>query len=318
MGIAMKKVLITGGAGFIGSNLAERLLLENRKVVCVDNFLLGSRDNLRNCLGNVNFTLYEEDVRDTDKLCSIMERHGTEEVFHLAANSDIKRGGENPKIDLEHTFMTTYSVLEAMRRTGTGKLFFASTSAVYGEKMGLKLKEDMGELLPVSYYGASKLASEAAISAYTTMNGWTATIFRFANVVGPKLTHGVIYDFIQKLKKNPSHLQILGDGRQCKPYIYSGDLLDAVLLADGNASPGLQVYNAGVDSATSVDRIADMVCESMHLSGVVYEHTGGDRGWKGDVPSFRFDLDKIHAAGWTAEHTSDGAVRQTLRDILGD
>lgn len=313
----MKKVLITGGAGFIGSNLAERLLAENCEVVCVDNFLLGSKDNLRECLGNRNFTLYEEDVTDTDKLCSIMGRHRTEEVFHLAANSDIKRGGENPRIDLGHTFMTTYSVLEAMRCMGVGRLFFASTSAVYGEKTDMELVEDMGELLPVSYYGAAKLASEAAISAYVSMNGWTATIFRFANVIGPKLTHGVVYDFIHKLKKNPTHLQILGDGKQCKPYIYSSDLLEAVLRVGRKTSPGLQVYNVGVDSATSVDRIADMVCESMHLSGVIYEHTEGDRGWKGDVPSFRFGLDKIHAAGWTARYTSDEAVRQTLRDIVG-
>ena len=213
-------ILITGGAGFIGSHLTDTLLRSGNRVICVDNFELGTRDNLKEVLKRADFFLAEGTAADADFLSEIMQKYQIEMVYHMAANSDIQKSAASPDIDFVNTFSTTYGVLEAMRRSGVKKLFFASTSAVYGEKMGKKLTEDIGELSPISYYGGAKLASEAFISSYSYMNDFDVTIFRFPNVIGPRLTHGVIFDFIKKLQENPAKLQILGDGTQEKPYIY--------------------------------------------------------------------------------------------------
>lgn len=313
----MQNVLITGGAGFIGSNLAARLTGLGCRVVCADNFILGSRENVASLLENENFELCELDVTDQKELERLMKYRKTDMVFHLAANSDIQKSGRVPRIDLDHTFLTTASVLEAMRENGVKQIFFASTSAVYGEMPGTRLKEDTGGLQPVSYYGGAKLASEAMISAYAYMNDMRATIFRFANVIGPGLTHGVIFDFIRKLRDNPGRLQILGDGTQRKPYIHVDDLMDAMLQMTKMPPDGVETYNVGVDSSTTVAEIADIVCEGMGLKEVEYQYTGGSRGWKGDVPSFSYDLDKIHATGWRAGYTSSEAVRATVNAVLG-
>ncbi|MCM1284291.1 MAG: NAD-dependent epimerase/dehydratase family protein [Clostridium sp.] len=312
----MQNILITGGAGFIGANLAAKLTELGYRVVCVDNFTLGSRDNVSRLLGNENFELCELDATNKEELEKLMAIQKTDMVFHLAANSDIQKSGKTPKIDLDNTFLTTASVLEAMRANNIKQIFFASTSAVYGEKPGIRLKEDTGGLQPISYYGGAKLASEAMISAYAYMNDMKATIFRFANVIGPGLTHGVIFDFIRKLRENPKRLEILGDGTQKKPYIHVADLLNAMLQVTGESADGVEIYNVGVDSDTTVTEIADIVCENMGLKGVEYQYTGGSRGWKGDVPSFSYNLDKIHAKGWRADHTSNEAVRDTVAAVL--
>jgi UDP-glucose 4-epimerase len=204
--------------------------------------------------------------------------------------------------------------LQAMRRHEVKELLFASTSAVYGDKPGL-LRESGGDLQPISYYGAAKLASEAFISAFALMCGLSANIIRFPNVVGERLTHGAIYDFIKKLKANPRELEILGDGQQEKPYTYVHDLVEALLfLPFGEV--GVNIYNAGVESATTTRRIADIVCEEMGLVGVEYRFTGGSVGWKGDVARFQYDLTKIHEAGWRAKHSSDEAVRLAARAAI--
>lgn len=308
-------ILITGGAGFIGSHLAERMLKEGHKVFCVDNFELGKPENVAHLNKMETFKLYKEDVSNIDVLDAIMKENDINLVFHLAANSDIQKSGKNPGIDFKNTFSTTYAVLECMRKNNIKRLFFASTSAVYGEKVDISLTEKTGELAPISYYGGGKLASEAFIHSYTYMNDFDVTIFRFPNVIGPHLTHGVIFDFIRKLKKNPSELQILGDGTQTKPYIYVLDLIDAIVMVTLSDEKGVQIYNAGVDTSTSVKKIADMVCKKMNLSNVTYAFTGGKIGWKGDVPTFKYDLTKIHQRGWTASHTSDESVQATLDSI---
>jgi UDP-glucose 4-epimerase len=236
--------------------------------------------------------------------------NAVDRAYHLAANSDIQKGGKDPSIDRRDTFETTAAVLDAMRKYEVKELLFASTSAVYGDKQGA-LKEDTGDLRPVSYYGAAKLASEAFISAYAAMNGLAANIIRFPNVVGSRLTHGAVFDFIAKLRRNPKELEILGDGKQDKPYIYVADLIDAMLSM--KYAPGVEIFNAGVDTSTTVRRIADIVCEEMGLRDVEYKFTGGAAGWLGDVPKFKYDLSKIHAFGWTAKHTSDEAVRLAAR-----
>lgn len=224
----MENILITGGAGFIGAHLSRTLLADGHKVVVADDFTLGNRENVADCLENPNFTLVEQDVTDVERLVALMEEYQIERVYHLAANSDIQKSAKVPGIDYDKTFNTTYSVVEAMRRTGCKKLFFASTSAVYGDKAGINMTEEIGGLAPISYYGGAKLASEAFISSYSYMNDFEVLIFRFPNVIGPGLTHGVIFDFIRKLQKNPKELEILGDGTQCKPYLYVLDLVDAI------------------------------------------------------------------------------------------
>lgn len=309
-------ILITGGAGFIGSNLTAKLLEQGHRIVCVDNFTLGTEMNVKCFLENKEYKLIQQNVEEVDELEKIMKEEAIEYVFHMAANSDIQKSAINPDIDFTNTFATTYSVLECMRRCGVKKMFFASTSAVYGEKRGVLLNENTGGLAPISYYGGAKLASEAFISSYAYMNDFDVLVFRFPNVIGPGLTHGVIFDFVNKLRNNSKTLTILGDGTQCKPYIYVNDLVAAIVRFAFEESKGVRLYNLGVEGATSVTRIADYVCEAMQLEGVKYQYTGGNRGWKGDVPEFQYDLSKIHAEGWDARYTSDQAVQETLKAIL--
>jgi UDP-glucose 4-epimerase len=304
-------ILVAGGAGFIGGHLTDVLMQEEHFVACADNLCLGSANTLSRHFGNTLFRFYEMDLCDEANLKAIFARHSFERVYHLAANSDIQKSGEDPSIDLHNTFFTTVGILNAMREYGVKELMFASTSAVYGDKRGI-LKEDTGDLRPISYYGGAKLASEAFISSFAAMNGFKANIIRFPNVVGPRLTHGVIHDFIAKLCKNRASLEILGDGRQEKPYIYVADLIEAIMAL--RYETGVQVYNVGVESATTVRRIADIVCEEMGLRDVEYRFTGGSVGWLGDVPKFQYDLSKIRLLGWRAKHTSDEAVRLAARN----
>lgn len=311
----MEKNMITGGAGFIGSHLAKLLLDKGHEVVCVDNFELGKKENVAALTDNPNFRLVELDVSDVEKFSELLGECGTERVFHLAANSDIQKSARMPGVDFTNTFSTTYSVLEGMRRNGIKKLFFASTSAVYGDKEGKNVSEDTGDLRPISYYGGAKLASEAFISSYAYMNDLEVLIFRFPNVIGPNLTHGVIFDFIRKLRANPRELEILGDGTQCKPYLYVIDLVEAIADYSFKQGKGVEILNIGVDTATTVREIADMVCKRLGLENVEYKFTGGNVGWKGDVPAFQYDLSKIYATGWRAKHNSNESVQATLDSL---
>ena len=312
------KALVVGGAGFIGSNLCEALIDRENQVVCIDNLSNGNRENINEILSNENFIFYEGDATDKEFLEKVFSEEKPNAVFHLAANSDIQASASNPAVEYRNTYTTTFSILECMRKYGTKQLFFASTSAIYGDKRGVKLREDTPDLSPISYYGAAKLGSEALIQAYSYMNDMNALIFRFPNVIGPKLTHGVIYDFIRKLDNNKEVLNILGDGKQTKPYIYVRDLVEAIVDFTSETKTGVEIYNLGVSGATSVREIADIICEELGLKNVRYEFTGGESGWKGDVPQFQYCLDKIHKLGWKAQYTSDEAVRKTVRDVIGE
>ncbi len=236
-------------------------------------------------------------------------------VFHLAANSDIARSHADPSVDLNMTFMTTYSVLEQMRTHDVKKLMFASTSAIYGNAYGIEVTETYGPLFPTSHYGACKLASEGIIASYCENYGIQAYITRFPNVCGERTTHGVLHDFVKKLKKHPCELEVLGDGRQAKPYLYVKDLVDAILFVIQHSNNQINYFNLGVEGNTTVTKIAEMVISSMGLSAKI-RYTGGDRGWVGDVPLFRYNLDKIHQLGWKASLSSDEAVQKAIDYIL--
>ena len=310
------KVLVAGGAGFIGSNLIDNLLEKGHEVVCVDNYFLGVKENIAHLEKNSNFTMYEHDLCELEILEKIFEKEKVEYVFQLAANSDIQASAKNPIIEYQNTYTTTFNILECMRLFGVKRLFFASTSAVYGEKIGEILTELTADLRPVSYYGGSKLGAEAIISAFSYMNDFETLVFRFPNVVGPRLTHGVIFDFIKKLEKNNTELEILGDGTQCKPYIYVTDLVEAIEKYMITNVKGMTIYNLGVEGATTVTKIADIICEKLGLTGVKYNYTGGNVGWRGDVPRFQYDLSKIYATGWRASYSSDEAVAKTVEMVL--
>ena len=310
------KMLVVGGAGFIGSHLCDALIEEGNEVICIDNLSAGAKENVAHLISNDRFSFYKINASDIDELDKIFEQIIPDYVFHLAANSDIQASADNPKVEYENTYTTTFNLLLCMRKYNVKKMFFASTSAVYGDKRNIVLDENTSNLMPISYYGASKLGSEALISAFSYMNDMKVLVFRFPNVIGPRLTHGVIFDFIKKLKDNPQKLQILGDGRQTKPYIYISDLVDAIMTFKENVTENVLLYNVGVNGATSVSTIADITCQEMNLTDVQYEYTGGEGGWKGDVPRFEYCLDKIHKAGWQAKYTSDDAVRMTVRENI--
>lgn len=309
-------VLVAGGAGFIGSHLIDRLLSKGHRVICADKLTMG-RKNIEHLSNTQNFEFYDMELTDQQMVDMLFAEKKIDVVYHLAANSDIQKGGNEPSIDFRDTFLTTRALLEAMRKYGVKKIFFASTSAVYGDMPNEDLTEITGGIMPVSYYGGAKLASEAIICSYVSMCNISAVIFRFPNVIGPRLTHGVVYDFIRKLRKNSQELEILGDGKQCKPYIYVLDLVNAIVELTNQFKKGVEVYNISVvGEGTTVTRIAEIVVEELGLNNVSFKYTGGDRGWKGDVPRFKYDISKVLATGWVPNYTSDEAVRKTVKDVI--
>lgn len=308
-------IFVSGGAGFIGSHLIDRLIQNGHHVICVDKLLMGEA-NISHLKSNPLFTFYHNEINDQQFIDNIFEKYKPKIVYHLAANSDIQKGGTNPNIDFNDTFLTTYTLLESMRKFNIKNLFFASTSAVYGNKPNILLTENIGDLNPISYYGGAKLSSEAIISSYTAMCNLKTIIFRFPNVIGPRLTHGVIFDFMNKLKQTPDKLVILGDGTQCKPYIYVDDLINAIELLTNYFPQGKQIYNVSVNSGgTTVTKIAEILVNELNLSNVKFIYTGGDIGWKGDVPTFQYDISKILSTGWVPQYTSEEAVIKTVREI---
>lgn len=309
----MKEILITGGAGFIASHLAPALLKKGYRVVAVDNFHLGKKENIAHLLDNKNFSFEKLDVLDKDKIKKLFRRHSFETVYHLAANSDISRGSVDRTLDLDLNLLTTISVLDAMVESGCKKLVFASTSAIFGEKNG-RIAEDTGSLAPASFYGASKLAAEAYIAAYSNMYNIQAWITRFPNIVGKRATHGVLFDFLGKLRKNPNTLEVLGDGNQSKPYLHAQELVEAIELFVSRAKDRWNTLHIGVESSTTVKEIAEMVVQKVNPQARI-RYTGGTVGWKGDVARYEYDLTKIHTLGWKAKLTSTEAVKRALDEM---
>lgn len=309
------RVLVTGGAGFIGSHLCDYLIKEGYYTVAIDDLSLGREENISHLKGSYHFKFYHTDIINYKNMSKIFSHEKFDVVFHMAANSDIARSRENPDIDLNNTFMTTYNILNLMREHHVKKMIFASSSAIYGEAKQ-NLSENFGPLLPASHYGAAKLSSEAFISSFVENYEMQAWILRFPNIVGERATHGVVFDFINKLRSNPNELEVLGNGEQNKPYLYVKDLVGAILFVWTKTHDKINIFNIGVDSRTRVKDIARMVIEEMGLNATI-KYTGGDRGWIGDVPEFNYDLSKINSLGWRAKVSSDEAVRKSIRYILG-
>jgi len=308
-------ILVTGGLGFIGSHFVDRLLEGGHRVTVADSLLLGRREHVAHHQGRNGFAFEEMDVADQRALNALFARADFGAVVHLAANSDIARSHADPATDFDNTLRTTWSVLEAMRLHAVSQLVFASTSAVYGEAQGA-IAEDHGPLLPISHYGAAKLASEAFISSYGQNYGIQSWIPRFPNVVGERLTHGAIFDFAAKLRRTPDRLEVLGNGEQIKPYLHVADLIDAVMLAWSRFDGQTNVFNVGGTTRCSVRRMAEIVLEESGLDADI-AFTGGDRGWIGDVPAVDYNTDKIRSLGWEPKMDSEQAIRTAARWAFG-
>ncbi len=312
-----RSILITGGAGFIGSHLADRLLQES-KVTVLDNFSSGRREFLTPHLRNPDFEIVEADLLDAGALERALE--GKDFVFHLAANPDVRLGVEDTRVHLEQNVIATYNLLEAMRKTGVRRIAFTSTSTVYGEAKVVPTPEDYGPLMPISLYGASKLSCEALISSYCHTFEMQSWIFRFANIVGERGTHGVLVDFIRKLRINPKELEILGSGLQRKSYLEVKDCVAAMLHCIEHSHDETNIFNIGSCDSIDVTRIADIVAAQMGLSDVKYRYTGGidGRGWKGDVRVMLLSIEKINRLGWTPLCGSAEAIEAAVDALLRD
>jgi UDP-glucose 4-epimerase len=308
------RILVTGGAGCIGSNLVERLLAEGHTVTALDNLSAGSRTFLTDCERSARFRFVCADLLDFAALQEAMA--GVEVVFHLAANSDITQSRLQTDLDLRLGTLATFNVLDAMRLAGVSKINFSSSSVVYGEPTVMPTSEDYGPLFPISFYGASKLAAEALISAYCYNFGFQAWIYRFANICGRHGTHGVIVDFIRKLQRDPSRLEVLGDGKQAKPYLHVGECVDGMLYGWQHATAQLNYFNLGCEGSTSVTRLAQFLLEAMDLKSVEVVYTGGQRGWTGDVPQVRLDCGKLDRMGWKAKLASEAAVKLAVAELV--
>lgn len=311
------RFFITGGAGFLGSNLVNTILDRRLGSVTVfDNFQTGRREHFGDRLGSAELSVVAGDVADTAAVAKTVAGHDV--VFHLAANSDIARAANDPLVDFDNGTRLTQSLLEAMRTTGVKRILFTSGSGVYGEVPPIPVPEDFAPMIPISTYGASKLASETLISAYCHMFDLVGTVFRFANVVGVHMTHGVSHDFTRRLHANPSRLEILGDGNQSKPYIHADDVVAAMLFVQQRQTSGYAYYNVGSQDHLLVREIADIVVAEMGLKNVKYEYTGGARGWRADVPVYRLDTSKVRALGWKNERNSRQAVEAAVRSLLAE
>jgi UDP-glucose 4-epimerase len=304
--------VVTGGAGFIGSHLVDTLVAQGNEVLVIDSLCAGRRECIARHIDTGVARLVQADLLDDG-----WQEHirGADRVFHLAADPDVRQSAIDPEPTMQNNIMATYRVLEAMRKYEVPEIVFTSTSTVYGEATVIPTPEDYAPLLPVSVYGASKLACEALISSYCYSFGMKAWIYRFANIVGERSGHGVITDFIRKLKENPAELEILGDGKQVKSYLEVHECVAAMLFAL-RTKETVNVFNIGSEDWIDVTSIAEIVAEEMHLPDVKFRFTGGERGWVGDVPKMQLSIDRIKGKRWKPQLGSRESVRLAVRDLL--
>lgn len=303
--------LVVGGAGFIGSHMVDRLV-ERGPVTIYDNLSVGKRAWIEGHLAAGRAALVEADALDLDRLVAAMPGHDL--VVHLAANPEARWGLERTRLDLEQGTIATYNVLEAMRRASVPRLIFSSSGTMYGDTAKNCAEGDLGAL-PISLYGASKFAGEALISAFVECFGRSAWIYRFGNVVGPRGTHGAALDFLKKLRDKKTELEVLGDGRQSKPYLFVTDCVDGMLFGLDHAKEKLNIHNLAPSDATSVTRIAELCVAASPYPSATIRYTGGDRGWPGDVPRSRMNPEKLAALGFRVRNTSDEAVKLAVEAL---
>jgi UDP-glucose 4-epimerase len=312
------KVLVTGGAGFIGSHLVDYLIDGGGEVRVIDDLSAGSLGNLRRWESDPRLSFVKGDLLDPEAVIGALDGCGA--VYHLAANPEVRASRASPEDHFRQNVEATYRLLEAVRRVGGVELLvFASSSTVYGEADVVPTPEDYGPLKPISHYGASKLAAEALVSAYASMYGFRAVIFRLANIVGPRSGHGVVYDFVEKLRADPRRLEVLGDGSQSKSYLYVDGCVRGMVLGTEEARPGVEVFNLGSDDRVSVMEIVGIVIEEMGVDGCEVLLTGGvdgGRGWEGDVKVMQLDSSRLRSLGWRPKLSSLEAVRETAHALV--
>jgi UDP-glucose 4-epimerase len=304
---------ITGGAGFIGSCIVDRVIDKN-EITVYDNLSSGKEEHLSHHFGDKSFKFVKADLLDFDRV--VREMKGHETVWHIAANPDIRKGTESSRYDLEQNTLVTYNVLEAARRNDINSVVFSSTSTIYGPAKVIPTPEDYGPCLPISLYGASKLACEGLVSAYSSLYGIRAWIFRFANIIGKRSTHGILPDLVDKLNKDRSKLEVLGDGNQRKSYLLVEDTVDGMFFGFERAKEQLNYFNLGASDQITVKRIVEILLEEANLRSTKIDYTGGERGWKGDVPRFLLSPEKMAKLGWRAKHSSEEAVRIAAKIVV--
>ena len=308
--------LVTGGAGFIGSHLVDALVNDGHRVRVFDNFSSGREEFLFHHKDSGMVEIHRADLLDLEAVKKSMKGVGM--VHHLAANPDIRLGTEVTDTDLKQGTLATYNVLEAMRMEGVSRISFSSSSAIYGEAEQMPTPEAYGPVMPISLYGASKLGSEALMTAWAGTFGAEAWIHRFANIVGPRGTHGVIFDFIHKLKRDPGRLEVLGNGMQEKSYMSAEDCVKAMVHLISHCDKKVNLYNLGTGDTCSVRRIAEIVVEESGIEGGSIEYTGGDRGWAGDVPKTSLEVSRLLETGFEPNLASEEAIRHTARALISE
>ncbi len=304
--------VVTGGAGFIGSHLVDTLVAQGNEVVVIDSLCAGRKDTIARHIDSCDIRFVQADLLSDGWQDAI---NGADRLFHLAADPDVRQSAVNPDPTMQNNVIATYRVLEAMRRYEVPELVFTSTSTVYGDAKVIPTPEDYAPLLPISVYGASKLACEALISSYCYSFGMKSWIYRFANIVGDRSGHGVITDFIRNLKENPVELEILGDGKQVKSYLEVHECVAAMLFALRTRET-VNIFNIGSEDWIDVKSIAEIVTDEMHLPHTKFRFTGGERGWVGDVPKMLLAIDKIKALRWKPQVGSRESVRIAVRAML--
>lgn len=307
----MGKFLITGGAGFIGSHLVDGLLEQGHEVLAFDNLSTGLEYFLEGAKNNKRFRLITGDIRENEEIVQAAKSFSPDWIIHFAANADVRRGLERPRRDLEYNTIGTWNVLDACQKSGCKKFLFSSTGSVYGEPQVFPTPENCPFPIQTSLYGASKAAGEGLISAYSLGFGIDAVVFRFVSILGPRYTHGHIFDFAKKLRQDPSQLSILGNGKQLKSYLHIRDLIRGILLVVEKSPKGFEVFNIGHDDALTVDKSVNYICEYLKIEPKRI-YSGGERGWVGDSPRIQLDTTKLRQLGWSPEYSLKTAVTDTI------
>ena len=317
--IEFNSALITGGAGFIGSHLAEKLVGEGIETKILDNFATGRKDNLLGCMDKQNFSLFDLDLGKLGNQEDYLEN--VEVVFHMAADPEVRTGYDNPKNSFEQNIVNTFNLLQRIKHSKVKKIVFASSSSVYGDAKILPTNEEYGPLCPISHYGASKLACEAIVSSFCYNYDIDGIILRPANVIGLRGRHGLIWDLVHKLKNDKNRLEVLGDGKQTKSFIHISDMIKGILQSMKKGEDGVEIFNVGSEDGVEIINVAKIVCKNMKLPNIEIFTTGGienGRGWKGDIKIAHLDISKLKNLGWQPKLSSLEAADVTSQEIIAE